>query len=192
MMELALRFTHAAPQVMWLGALVALAAFAAERMLIRTAAGRHAVHLFGLVLTMLFLPIAFFMAPVKVERRAPPRVEVPGKAVVVPSTADVEPAGISEDTAPMHKERAVEAEESGNAEPVLSFLGTVPGERWERIAPWVAGGYLAGLFGMVLRMVCGFAGSARLRRRSDPGTARNDSAGACCGWLGVGMAARSG
>jgi Zn-dependent protease with chaperone function len=168
MMELALQFTHAAAQVLWLGALVALAVFAAERMLIRTAAGRHAASLFGLVLTMLFLPITFFMAPVKVERPALPRVEVQGKAVVVPATAGVEPAGTAEDTAQLHQERAVEAGESVNAEPVLSSLEAEPGGRWERIAPWVAGWYLVGLFGMVLRMVCGFAGSARLRRRSDP------------------------
>jgi hypothetical protein len=168
MTELALHFTHAAAQVLWFGALVALAAFAVERMLTHTAAGRHAVYLFGLLLTMLFLPIAFFMAPVKVDRPALPPMEVPGKSVIAPATAGVEPIGIAEATAPLHQEGAVEAGESVIAEPVLSLRMSEPGDRWTRIAPWVAGGYLVGLFGMVLRMVCAFAGSARLRRRSDP------------------------
>lgn len=63
MMELALRFTHVAAHMLWVGALIALAAFAVERVLARTASGRHAVHLWGLMLTALALPVAFFVAP---------------------------------------------------------------------------------------------------------------------------------
>ena len=45
--EFALRFTQALTHFMWIGCLLALVVFAWDRLLVRTAPGRHALHLVG-------------------------------------------------------------------------------------------------------------------------------------------------
>ena len=167
MMELALRFTHAAAHVLWVGALVALAVFAIERLLVRSAAGRHGVRLAGLLLTMLVLPLGFFMSPVKLSRPQP-QVESRNTQVTVATPAEARPststparaaAGLPVPSA------AAEAVTTEPPEPQVTAEDS--GVSWERYAPWVAGAYLVGLLGMLLRIACGFAGSARMRQRGE-------------------------
>ncbi|TWU37855.1 Methicillin resistance mecR1 protein [Novipirellula aureliae] len=178
MMDWALKFTHAAAHVLWAGALVALAVFAIERLLVRSAAGRHAVHLFGMILTMLVLPIAFFMAPLQSERSAPTPVtkSLVTKSLVTksdqtaaaPTPAVAGTVAITEAPAIVIQARGVGDTkvvdvESPRAPVAAESIGSV-----EWIAPWVAGAYLVGLLGMLVRMGCGFAGSAWLRQRGEP------------------------
>ncbi|MBN2686324.1 MAG: M56 family metallopeptidase [Pontiellaceae bacterium] len=174
MMELALRFTHAAVHVLWIGALLALAVYAIERLFVRSAAGRHAVHLIGLLLTCVVFVAVFLTASVQVA----PSVSVPEKPV-------------QERVQPPHEENAVPIAGVGNYVPleltppmetepvrpnsIMPAKTAMPQEkepialsRWEKAAPWAAGAYLIGLFAMTLRMTVGLIGSARLRRLSDP------------------------
>ena len=169
-MELALRFTHAAAQVLWVGALVALVAFAIERLLARTAATRHAVHLFGLILTALVLPVALFLAPVKVNQPAARPAHPSREMSVAPAPPISQPAITIDAPQPASQERDPKnliGAGTGSSSPPAS-PSPDPGAGWQNLAPWIAGSYLAGLLAMVARMACGFAGSARMRRRGDP------------------------
>ena len=167
MMELALRFTHAAAQVLWVGALVALGVFAVERLFTRTAAGRHAVHLFGLLLTALVLPVAFMLAPVTLIRPASYVAAKPDAAKIAPAPGSREPVAAAGPFLPAASEKIRGAGKDGQAGGHLSLAAEGPAAEWEKIAPWVTGAYLTGLLGMLARMACGFAGSTRMRRRGD-------------------------
>ena len=56
--EFALRFTQALTHFMWIGVLLALVVYAWDRLLVRTAPGRHALHLVGVLLLALALPVS--------------------------------------------------------------------------------------------------------------------------------------
>lgn len=164
MTDFALRFTQAAAHVLWAGTLVALAVFAFERLFVRTAAGRHALNLLGLMLTALILPVAFFVTPVMVERLAPSPRDAAARTVAVPAPVDGEPVAVVENFTPLHPDGSVEAAETTSAVSPSPVITQAQELGWERIAPWVAGAYLIGLLAMLVRMGCGFAASARIRR----------------------------
>lgn len=161
MMQLALRFTHATAHVLWVGALLALAAFAVERLLVRSAAGRHAMHLAALLLTLLALPVAFRICPVHVDPSGP-LVEPRGEAMTAPAPASAQLATTGARLGDLGEVASVESQ------PTSPVAVQGRSASWESLAPWVSGTYLVGLFGMLLRMACGFAGSARMRRQCEP------------------------
>ncbi|MHC1768881.1 MAG: M56 family metallopeptidase [Verrucomicrobiia bacterium] len=166
MMELSLRITYAAAQVLWIGALIAFLVFALDRIFTRSAAGRHAMHLLGLILTALVLPVAFFTAPLKVEWATPLALKAPGAKGIDSPAANAERVTPSQPVSPVNRGNFVAEERTELGKPLL-LAKEAPGARWESIAPWVAGAYLVGLFGMAMRMACGFASSARMRRHGD-------------------------
>ena len=57
--EFALRFTQAVAHFMWIGVLLALVLLVIDRFLLRTAAARHGLHLAGVLLLTLALPVCF-------------------------------------------------------------------------------------------------------------------------------------
>lgn len=157
MTDMALRFTFASAQVLWMGTLVALAVFVIERLFARSAAGRHAVHLAGLILTLLILPVAFVMAP----GSASPGTATPSQTSGNISTASPV-ADLDKDDLRMPREAVTMV-----ATVATASLGSreIPWQSgWERMAPWAAGAYLAGLIAMLARLLHGFAASARMRR----------------------------
>jgi hypothetical protein len=174
MMELALRFTHAAVHVLWIGALLALAVYAVERLFIRSAAGRHAVHLTGLLLICLVFVGAFFVVPVEVKSSVPaPKPE--SQKSIQPSVSGYTAVPVIESENSEHTSLAGERiEGSVPLTDVKKSAAKLPPKekvevsRWEKAAPWIAGAYLVGFLGMVLRMAVGFVGSARLRRLGEP------------------------
>ncbi len=60
--EIALRFTETVTQFMWIGAVLAVVPLVADRLFIRTAAGRHGVFLVGMLLLALSLPTCFILS----------------------------------------------------------------------------------------------------------------------------------
>ena len=61
--ELALRFTLASIHVLWVGALIWLVVFAADRLWVSTPAGRHGVCLLGVLGLLVSMPVCFLSLP---------------------------------------------------------------------------------------------------------------------------------
>ena len=166
--ELALRFTLAGAHVLWIGALVAIAALIVER-LVKSAAARHVVHLVGLLVTLAALPIAVIMAPIESQ----PELATQAALVSTPPVVSLD-AGSSEPiTSGTSNETPTLIQEPDNdmveTIPVAPFPAEVEtsSKMWQAMAPWVAGLYGLGLLAMTLRLCLGFAGSVRLRKRSE-------------------------
>lgn len=165
--EFSLRFTGAVLHFLWVGVALALVIFAVERLLVRGASARHALHLFGMLLLAVALPVCWAMVGGSAREagvRAPVAESGAGTAPVM---GNPEPG---ERVVGM-REAASETDTPRNpaamSAPAVKFAaGTEPGASWlERGAPWVAGAYLAGLLAMSLRLLAGLAGTRRLRRR---------------------------
>ena len=60
----ALRFTQGAAHFLWIGVLLAAAVWVADRLLVRSAAARHGLHLVGMLLLTLALPVCLVVVNV--------------------------------------------------------------------------------------------------------------------------------
>ena len=169
--EFALRFTQALTHFLWIGVVLALVVCAWDRLLVRTAAGRHALHLAGVLLLVLALPVCYFMA----GGSGPEVPAVPPAGVV---EGGGEPAFVTAVPAETGFEEGIPTSPAASAEPVATPVPEVAaveeieaasGTPWlERCAPWVVAIYLAGLLAMTVRLLAGLAGTRRLRQGCDP------------------------
>ncbi|MCH7228904.1 M56 family metallopeptidase [Haloferula sp. A504] len=176
-----LRFTQAAAHWLWVGALLWLAAFLAERLLVRTSAGRHGVHLLGLALSLVAFPLCFLI---------PRAADAPSREPEVSASADM-PEVVTESAAAVESSEAVGAEMAGEEPPAVAPVAVDPlpaapsprvegppsvapdektSDAWRKVAPWATAAYAVGLVLMTLRLLLGWAGSARLRKRAEPMT----------------------
>ena len=164
--EWALRFTLAAAHVMWIGAVVGLGAFAIDRLIVRSAAARHAVHLLGLIVILAALPAAMVIGSGDTPTPfATPHTEaLPSATSPEAGRPNSIPAEAPEKTLPL-----IDAEpfSSRNANKSTAVTRDETADSWQVLAPWVAGLYGLGLLAMTLRLCLGLAGSIRLRARSE-------------------------
>ncbi|MGE9269350.1 MAG: M56 family metallopeptidase, partial [Verrucomicrobiales bacterium] len=177
MEEFALRFAQAAAHMLWVGALIGLAAFLVDRLGIRSPASRHGVHLLGMLAILAAFPLCFLSTDVTAPdgpdglgERAVTEVaekEVPRpSAVVTEELASTEMDGASlppPDSGLLPAEPGTDTRSSEAANPG----GDTDAGIWREIGPLVSGSDLLGLLIMSLRLILGWVGSSRLRKRGD-------------------------
>ncbi|MBP8303903.1 MAG: hypothetical protein KBE04_07240 [Phycisphaerae bacterium] len=168
MTELALRFTQAAAHVLWAGAVIALAVFAVERLFVRTAAGRHGLHLTGLILLALSLPAAFVLTPAPTHRGVSGYPAIGAETTFQPTGGESSPTVEVPVSASLERPHRPETTECAAAPPSPQAAAKESVVHWEAVAPWAASGYLVGLIAMLVRMAFGLAGTTRLRRQGVP------------------------
>jgi beta-lactamase regulating signal transducer with metallopeptidase domain/protocatechuate 3,4-dioxygenase beta subunit len=184
--EITLRFTQAVAHFLWIAVVLWLVAFLAERLMARSAAARHGVHLVGIMLMLVAFPLCFlFSAASESGVSVPEQVTDSDDAATTEVTTAVMPESTVGRTAePVGGNQTVpgpvNAEPfsgSGDlrAEPVsfsLEEQGVKDIDRtttvWRNVGPWVTGVYFLGLALMLVRLIFGWAGSARLRKRAVP------------------------
>jgi beta-lactamase regulating signal transducer with metallopeptidase domain len=173
--ELVLRLSLTIAHLLWVGTLLWLMAYVADRVLVGTAAGRHGVHLLGLLAMVVAFPVCFLVSSAP---EAPPyksvataREEAPAikndASAIVRTTSKVSPV--------LAPGTSVEFSSFGGGqgkESVRQRLGSDTasepwGEWWPGLCSWVSAVYAFGLLMMALRLALGWVGSARLRKRSE-------------------------
>lgn len=162
---LAVRFTHAVVHLLWSGTLLAGLVMLTDRVLVRSAAGRHQLHLGGMLLLLLAFPLCLALS-------GPDRIS--GTAAVQTNTRTVRSPVMTRihDVATMIPEAGprtapVADDISAASAPPLTDTSAAD-SRWSAAAPWVFGVYLIGLLLMSCRLVLGLTATTRLRKDGTP------------------------
>ena len=168
--DFALQFTLAAAHVVWIGALVGLVAFGIEKLPMKSAAARHAVHLIGLLVILAALPTALVMGSAGSQPRLPTKLG-PGSSSSVVSLKAERSESITSETprnVPPLLDPGMSSAvvQTGSVAPTPVTVGKTA-DVWTPLAPWIAGSYGFGLLAMILRLCFGVAGSIRLRAQSE-------------------------
>lgn len=165
--EWALRFTLAAVQVMWIGAFIGLGTFAIERLIVKSAAARHAVHLIGLLTILATLPVALVVGSGETAQPAVSQTYILSPSPT-PSSGTARPSAIPIEIRPEAPHLLETTPPSSqDTQPSTTVSVDESAKGWQVMAPWVAGIYAFGLLAMTMRLCLGLVGAVRLRARSE-------------------------